>query len=406
MSEQEFRNKPKSSDWVLPDIFQGNLDPISKAVLSESEWDDVPIPFIFTFTQEMADRVGKLKEVEDITPALEEIGKRIGDEQSRYPDSPVWDRSRLYVVLELMEMDEGNKAADFALSMTSPHATADALLQVFEQTDGRMDKVLDSLMADIETNEYHAGVVRALRDSVIIDNPLSDSLDIFNQVLTSHGIEEDNLQGWIESQKALHPDWQWDFIHQTILADEHWTGVPVAVRQYTMWHYSAAQEEIVRKEVTEENSEQWADSILIFFDALEDKYPEAAILSHIRGNISLDLIEEHPELAIKIAKSLRNPQLGARVAIEFLGKGKEEEAIEVVTGLPDHRLTAELLMDLDWRNEDAALEKLSDIVQSDDYSVEKRIGVLGVIVERMRAAGESDRAESYQAMIDELNDEL
>lgn len=406
MSEQEFHNKPKPSDWVLPDIFQGDLDPISKAVLSESEWDDVPIPLIFSFTQEMAERVGRLKEAEDITSVLEEIITRIGEEQSRFPDSPVWDRSRLYVVLGLIEMDKGNQAADFALSMTSPHATADALLQVFEQTDVRMDRVLDCLMTDLETNEHHAGVVRALRDSVIIDSPLSESLDIFNQVLINHGIEGDNLQGWIDSQKALHPDWQWDFIRQTILADEHWAGVPIPVRQHAMWHYSGVQEEIVKKEVADENSEEWAGSVLILLDALEDEYPEALIFSHIRGNISLALAEEHPELAVRIAKSIRNPQLGARVAIELLSKGKEDEALEVATWLPDHRLTAELLMGLDWQNEEAALERLSDIVQNDEYPAEKRLGVLEVIVERMKEAGEPERAASYQAMIDGLKDEL
>lgn len=405
MSDPEFRNKPRPSDWVLPDIFERDLDPVIKAILSEGEWDDVPIPLIFSFTQEMAEKVGKLQDVEDITPALNEISQRITDEQSRFPDSPVWDRSRHYVVLALIEAGEGDQAVEFALSMTSPHASAESLTQVLEHTDTRTDKLTARLLTDIETNVHHADVLRALRDSVIMQSPLSDSLVVFNYVLKNHGIEEDNLLGWIESQKELHPNWQWDKIQQTILVDEHWAYTPIPIRQHVMWHYSAIQEEIIQKKVAEENAEEWTESVTMLFDALEDEYPEAGIFGHIRGNLSLDLVEKYPEVAISIAGSIRDPQLGASVVIEFLGKGKEEEAIEVATKLPDHRLTAELLMDLNWQNEDAALERLTNITMGNEYSSEKRIGVLEVIIERMKATGEHATAASYQEMIDELKED-
>ena len=397
----EFRNKPKPSDWVLPDVFEGGLDPISKAVLSESEWDDVPFPLIFSFTKEMAERVGQLKDVQDISPLIEEMKARIAEEQERFPDSPVWDRSRLYVVYGLAELDRADEAVDFAWTMTSPHMIAQALIELFETTDASMEKVLERLMVGIEANPRHAAILRALRDTIIEEAPMSDSVDAFNWVLANHGIEDDPIRGWVDSQRQLHPDWDWDVVQASIVNDAVWADVPTPVRQHIMFHYCQSQETALNGELTED----WLDGTVAYLDEIEGDFPKASVWSHIRGNLSRDLVKRDEEMAVKLALSIRDPKFGASVTIEFVKAGHEEAAINVATWLSDSELTVELLLGLDWQDEDAPTSRLAEIMQSDEYPVEKRVGCLEVIRERMLVAGEPERAAAYQRIIDELNEE-
>lgn len=171
-----------------------------------------------------------------------------------------------------------------------------------------------------------------------------------------------------------------------------------------MWQYCQMQEEIVKQQISEEQEEKWLDGVAYLLEAIEDTYPDAEVLDHLRGNLSIDLINEHPEIAVKVANGIRSSGLGARLAITFIERGYEAEAIEVSTALSDPKLTAYLLLGQEWRDTEAPSRRLAEIVQSDEYPAEKRIGCLEFIVNGLIENGELESAARYQRMIDELKD--
>jgi hypothetical protein len=176
------------------------------------------------------------------------------------------------------------------------------------------------------------------------------------------------------------------------------------VRQHFMWHNNYIQEAILRGRLPEEVSEQgaWLQGITQFVDRWEDAYPAAKVFGYFRSVTSLGLVADHPELAVMLATTIRDPEMGAGIVGEFVDMGFEPAAIEVATQLTDPRLLVDALTAVDWRDEAAPLHRLSEIMESDYYPTEKRIGVLEVVIERMRDSDSEEHIAPFQAQLDEL----
>jgi hypothetical protein len=407
MPEQgEPRNQPKPSDWLIPPEVIGQLEADQVTALSEREWDGVPAPLLLTFGLELADRAVAFGDSERVAGAVSAIEGRIAEEQARYPESSVWDGVRGSVITKLLDAGHGEAAFDFAWTIHNPRVAAVKMVEIDNASRGAFGSRLAERVVLQEDPARRAAMLQALRDLVIETDPLSRSLQTFNRFLEVTGIETDHISGWIDSQRQMHPDWDWEVVANGIGHEPFWVGMPMGMRQNVMWHYCQVYEEIARRQIPPDRQDVWLQSVIPALDVLEDVFPEAPIFGHIRANLSDFLLKDYPGLAVEMASSIRSPDVGASVVMKFVDAGKETEAIEVAMDLRDPKLVVEVLAGLDWQDEEAPLRRLGELISSNRYPKAKRIAVLTALVEWMEVVGETESVVQFQAKLDELRAEM
>jgi hypothetical protein len=403
--ETVFRNKPVPSDWELPEDIKAVLDPVRAAIYSEHAIDDVPIPLTIRFSTEMYKSVTELDAgLLTARGVAEIVTQRTAQEQERYPDSSLWDRARENISDMLLERGHDEEAYLLAWAIGSPHRLAERLIKINETTGGQRWADTHQRMVGLEVDRK-IKLIRAFRDVFIDKDPMSETVGVFNAYLAALGAESDPVEGWIESQRSDRPEYPWDGVIETIRDEQHWSGVPVPMRQHLMFVGMEFWEDI--SQVSPGSGplhEQWADSACEYLDGMEDSYPDAKIFGHLRGNLSMLLLKADQAQAVRMAGSIREPRLIAGVVEEFINEGYEEAAVGLASVIADPRITVELLLDDMWKGSVAPLIRLEEILLGDEFPAEKRIGCLEVMRDIHIHSGLADRARWFQQIIDELRE--
>lgn len=407
----EFRSQPKPGDWAIPPEFEeawksgDGIDPVNLSILKEHEWDGVPIPFGFQSVKELTDNLERLETGESPTVIASEMIADFAEKQERYPDTGMWDRGRSMAVARFAEFGHYEEARQLLAAISDARVLMGTVMQLEEIIPAETaSEWTGSILQDSEP-ERAIAIARAARDNLIENEPSSDLIDTFNTIIAGFSDEPDFdwVNDWIKSQREIRPNIDWSTAETLLKNDEVYGSMPMATRLFAHLIFVDTLKEIADDEL----DEGFVESTIRYYDNARDGiYADATIWEHEMGNIAKALIKKGgSEAAVEIAGAIREPGLMARMVLEFVESDHEEEAIELATHNPDPKMSAELLLDVEYKDRDAATQKLAEVIQGDEYPVDKRIGVLEVIRDRMREMGQPDNAANYQRMIDEIQEE-
>lgn len=412
----EFRSQPKPEDWVIPADFEeawkegeSSLDPVGLAILKEHKWDGVPIPFGFQTVKAFSAQMEKLDSGISPDVVADELIEQWAENESRYPDTGMWDRGRGLALATFVEKGHPDQAQRVATTISDTKLLVKTVFGLQEMIPP--ETAVGLVVGALETGdqERRIGVARALRDHLIQDDPQNEMIDTFDGIVAmfSGKPDYDMVTDWVASQREADKDIDWSHTEALLRNDDSYKSMPMPLRMFSHLMYIETAKEIADDKFDTKLEEGWVDSVIGYYDNAQDGiYAEAAIWGHELGNIAKSLIEKgHTEPAVEVAAAIRDPRLMATMVLEFVRSGHDEEAVALAVRNPDHKLTAELLLDVEYKDRDIAVEKLSEIVQSDDYPDEKRIGCLEVIRDRMVEMGQPDSATKYQEMVDAIRSE-
>lgn len=373
------------------------------ALLSEGEWEGVPVPLSFQTVEEGVGFMKRLDEGEDPAVVVPEALKNLQEKEDRYPDAPIWDRGRTLIADALVQAGHYDHALDVVWAIKRPRIVADLIGKIVDTAEDEAisEKIPQRVISESDT-ERQNGLIRAFRDRMIREDPGNPMIDDYNRLLAMRGIESDPVAGWAESQKEELPEVGWDMLVTTIKNDAVWADVSVSQRQYVMLNFAEISKQIVDRRLESNDGEE----IGKYFDVLEDPYPDAEIWGQLRGNLAVELLKiDEGDEAVKLAVSIRDSRLVGTVAMEFMKLDKEEEAIELASRIPDAKLAAEVLMHFGSENHDEAVRRLAAMMEDEDLDINRRIAFIEVIRDAMKRAGQTESVERYQDWIDRLNED-
>lgn len=400
--DREFRSKPQPGDWTIPEAFAEHMDPIAKAILSEHEYMNVPIPYALQVVDAVGDDFKKV--IEGNVDAAQPVLQKLNEASERYPDAPGWDRLRVQVISALFENGHLRKAFDAAWDISSPHQLLRCVFDIAEERYELLDEVDIAQRLTSLPPDRRWALTRALRDRVILKDLGEDQARVFNEQLRAEGLEEDPISGWIESQSPDYPEMDWHGVDVLIHDEGVWDGLSMYMRQHfivlglqmdVMLYEGSEQEEI--REVVEGFTEWLDDRIL--------EYPNILYwdLLCVRTGILLAKYD-HKAAAQKVTERIREDQFKIAMAIEYLNNGCVDESIDMVLRVNDYHLGAEILLDTSWPDDTTGIKKLTEVMESDEYPVEQRIGFLEFIRDRFIEAELFSRADETQQKIIDLKD--
>ena len=391
---------------IFPESMRDTLDSGSMTFPAENDWEGVPIPSGFQFIAASSEWSRRL-EAEGATPQLiTDIGTGFREREERYPDSPIWDRMRAHHARQFLDAGHLHTSLDLIHGMRSRHAIADAVvgLAVDQEGDETSALILDGFIRrfqGMEDRDRLLGVVQALIDRTIDEDPYGPSIESFQGLLSSSIPGYDPVQAWADSQKELLPGVDWNGMVTWVRNEAAWQGVPVPYRQHAMkLHYN------MQKVLAEEPSTELVESMVAGLRAAQEEYPDARAWDEFRIALGESLLAlGYPSFALDFGRAMQGAHYQQALVVNFIDKGAEEEALELANAIADPARMAETLLFADWRDDKGA-ERLAAIVQDDNYPVLRRIACLEVIRDRMSEMGNAAGAAKHDARIAELRQQL
>lgn len=389
------------AEWVLPPDFAEAVGPEVAQVLSQNEFEGAPIPFGIQFGLALSATTSRFHDPSaDLQGALQEATDNITEAERRYPDSPIWDRARGIVVDELLASGHDKEAIDYLQHIVRPHSLAAKLDDVVVAVGQRQWFDIAQWISALEPARQ-AVVMQAVRDHLIELAPEeTQTIGQYNDHLHQMGVEADPVSGWAKSMAADYPDYAWDQAVEDIQNDNAWGGMPVAMRQHTMWAFMR----MVQRSDVDADTAGLVDGVVAKLDTVEDAFPKAVMLGRLRGALSLALTwGNEREQALRVASTMRNRRDWIDLSESYIRQGNEDEAIALALACPDSAAAVAILLDAKWqRQAEQATRALAAVIADDAVPAARRIGYLEVIRDRLDMMGELDNAHEYQRRIDSL----
>jgi hypothetical protein len=117
-------------DRVLPDVFLSSGDEDRIAKLSSTDYEGVPLPYVFHFVVACGGWVENLQSEGSSPELISEINTALRIRESRYPEAPGWDRSRALLAQELVAVNDLDSALDLMAGMHSKHELARTVISL------------------------------------------------------------------------------------------------------------------------------------------------------------------------------------------------------------------------------------------------------------------------------------
>lgn len=395
---KEFRDNPQPGDWTFPaDMIEG-IDPIAMAILSEHEYEGAPIPFTFQVVREISEDLGKAQEGD--VEAAKAVRNVLNGAQESYPDALGWDRIRSVLVNALFETGHREEAFDTVWEVSSPHQVLRLAFDLLEETEGDLTDEIRIRIWE-QPRDRRLDLLRAMRDRIISQHRHSeDQTKIFNDMLQREGVESDPISGWAESQGRDYPEYDWDAIAETIRDDSMWSDLTTHHRQNaTMMNIQFSDGLVDDPELDSELT----DNFIVWLNLMRWDHPEAKFWDAASMAAAIKLAEKGQIAnAQKLAQTIKDDDYKAGLGHEWHKLGFEEETVELVMTMDNPHFAAELLLDTEWQDETIGMKKIEDVITSEDYPLEQRIGYMEFIRDRFIAADLLSRAAEYQEQIDNL----
>lgn len=406
----EFRNQTKPGDWVIPAGFEemlsgyGGVDPVTLSLFKEGEFSGVPVPFAFQSIEEMTGQLERLDAGEDPAAVATEMVASFAEKEQRYPDTAMWDHGRSGAVRAFLEQGHIQAAGQLLGSFNDARRATKTVLELSSEEVIEPDDAVDLLctLIDGKDRERSVAVARTARDDIIENDPSSELVATYNGILGQllGQPDFDWTEDWIESQTEAHPEINWDFAGPWLRDDAAYAGMPMAQRMY---NYLRLMETMLLINDGGMDADLAADIVEHQEDVREGEYGDAKIFDRELGSLAKALVEKGDvDTAEILAAGIHDPDVIGMMLAELADK-HEQEAIELAVRNPDPKMTAILLLGVEFRN-DAGMERLVEIIRSDEYTAERRIGCLEVVRDRTHAMGDADKAAEYQDMIDAISE--
>lgn len=393
----EFRGKPHPGDWEIPESFAAVLSPEERALLSESDYQGVPIGFTVQFVTNNQELLQEINQGN--LAAAEALDIELAGAEERYPDFPGWDRLRSYTVSQLVATGHPEEAYQRVWGIKEPHILMEALFDAGMQAAWDQEQIINTVLYHPDEQKRH-GLVRALRDEMIIRDHDELGLAIVNRYLKGQGVERDPVSGWAESQSQVYVDYDWNGIVATVKDDSKWAGLPLSKRQHALMVNVQFDSSLGGQpnEVAEtvEAYKEWLDEQREMHDApIWDEFAAVNAVRLMRLGDS--------EQARVLSGAIRDSRFRGSTALKYIEMDQEEAAIELILTIDDYELAGSLLMFGPWKDESPqAIAKMAAVMESDEYPLALRIGLLEFVREEMARQDQPDLAAKYQRRIDQL----
>ena len=397
----DFPYRPQPGDWYLPKELQSALDPVSFALLSEGEFEGIPIGVGFQASQAYAE----LSEVIETEPDPAVIAARIASTRApweqRYPGAPMWDRIHRHVASELAERGHFRMAVDLIASLTSPYEKIKGLKDICAVVDDAPDSsVLFGVLLESADLEAHVGLTRALRDDMISELDDPDAIETLDRTLATAGVETDPITGWIESRKLAEPEVDWSFAESMADFDGWPTEIPDLGKRYALLVVTEALGHIER----DPSSVNAADVVGIVAE-FEARFGEAEVWDQLKAAIAIrSLVKGRQESGTEIALSV-SPQTIGSIVVALASGGHQEPALDLAARNPGPELAVDLLLNIEWKDPDSGVAKLSEFVADRSQPKAHRIAMMEAVRDRFFAIDALSFAADWQNMISDAESE-
>ena len=395
----EFRSKPQPGDWTLPEEVAAGLDPLAQAVLSEHEYNGMPIPFGFQFVINNGDLFGRVQSGD--LEAATAVRGQISEAEERFPDSPGWDGLRYYVAELLLASGQQEEALATIWDIKEPHRLIDALFKHAEATDAPPDILTDIL--NLPDTDRKFGLLRAVRDRMIDDGDVEgDSFAIIADYILEEGAEADPVDGWAESQGSVYPEVDWPSTVAILRDESQWNGLPMPLRQHV-----AMTGLLINKSLAdpEESITEAVDYLVQVIDYWREKHPNTPYWDNWAAISAVNTIQRDTVAATRLSDCIKDDRFKASVAMEYIPLDKAEEAMALILSMRKYSLAAQLLMFGPWTDAYAPLRQLQDVMINDSYPTEQRIGFIEFVRDQMIAQDNLAGAVKYDEMLLQLRDQ-
>ncbi|HSW98699.1 MAG TPA: hypothetical protein VLF71_02585 [Candidatus Saccharimonadales bacterium] len=405
------RNQPQPEDWRLPDAIaaqRDRMDPVQWALLNEGDIDGVPAPLYFQRGEVFTGRIDRLDAGEDPDALADEILADAAAQAARYPDSGFWDGERSTALIYFAERGHVAAAVRLAREVTDARRLVRSIYDLGETAPPETAQAMVVGVLRGASVKRTLAITRATRDYFIETDPLNENVarfDGFVAKLSGQG-PYDMVEDWLASQAEASPDGDWSSVAVHLRDDVLYQGMAMPVRMHSHLVYLETLAEADNLQ-PKQLQDGWAGKVAEYYAGFQEgAYAEAGIWGHELAGISTVLIRNgHLDAAVTLAATIRDPQLGTAMVGEFLRAGHESSAIEAASRNPDPRLAAKLLLGFDFSDPDAATAKLTEMMFSDEYPLDRRIGCMEFVCDRMLEMDDLDGFLRYREMINELRGE-
>ncbi len=397
----DFVYKPLPGDWELPPEAKEALGPVAYALLSEGELEGVPIGVGFQASKDYAALSEFMETESDPDLIVAKIKETRSPWEERYPGAAMWDRAHGYIALGLAQKGHLQEALDLISTIVSPYEKI-ARVGDLESCEGvDINAVIGSLMADVEDDAKRSGLIRALRDHMIDKTTDPDMVNALDRLLVESGVETDAVVGWVESRKIAEPRLNWAYAEH-IAHEDVWPPEMAAYwKRYVLLAITETIGQIDRGEIASD-----INGAIGILDDFESNFGDAKVWDQLRAGLAMRAFaKDQAESAMLISLSVRDPELIASLTVAVAEHGNQDAALELATSNPNPAVAVDLLLDVEWEDEDVGVSKLSQIVQDDTQPKERRITMMKAVRDRFTNINALDMAVKWQDMIDELKEE-
>lgn len=400
----EFHSKPQPGDWTFPEHMVEGMDPIALAILSEHEYEGMPIPFGFQLVESIGEDLGKVQ-VDGDAEAARNIRQKLNESAERYPDAPGFDRLRAHLADLLFEAGNTDEALDTVWDISQPHLLlhlAFGFLEEMEENQGDFDlvasKVKNRLFAQL--SDRRMILTRAMRDRIISENHGEEQAEIFNDFLQREGAETDAIEGWAESQGSEYPNYDWNAVAETVRDDQYWGNLSVYDRQRAMLMGINFAEAV---EGDAERDMELTNEFILYLNLMRWDHPEVQYWDIVCMQGAVGLARAGSlDSSLKLATTIQDDEYKSAVGVEYVQQGHDEQAFELVMTMQNYHLMAELLLDTPWQDDELGPHKLAEMITDEDTPLDMRIGFMEFVRDRFIDNDLLSRAAEYQEQIDKL----
>ena len=396
----DFGYKPQPGDWDLPDEVRESLDPVSLALLSEGELEGVPVGVGFQASNDYGEVLTLVESDADPSSIMAKIHEVRTPWEQRYPGAIMWDRIHGHLAVRLAERGHVQESLDLLATVVSPYeqvARIDDIAEMETARDLDVNLLLASLLPEDDDAKRH-GLMRAMRDKMIDSASDHDTVAKLDQSLADAGIEEDPVTGWIESRKIANTRLDWSYA-EYMAGIEGWpTEMPAIAKRFVLLTVTEIIDQIDKGEIQSD-----VNNAIGVLDDFEGHYEGAEVWDHLRAGVAARaFIKNQPESGMAMAFSVRDPELIGSIAVTLATTDQQDAAVELAARNPNPKLAVELLLDIEWVDEEAGASKLSELVQDETEPKERRIAMMQAVRDRFTEVNALDMAVKWQDMIDEL----
>ncbi|MDQ5972680.1 MAG: hypothetical protein QG553_839 [Patescibacteria group bacterium] len=333
----------------------------------------------------------------DITISTIQLLEQIDTYAQENPESSYWDSIKRAVITDLLAVDQPDLAIEVFWTMTSGHEMAETLTVIKKNIDAnRKASLVSELCAAAPYCPNIGRTIQAVRDNAVARDPSGKIVRSLNRFLMVNGIEDNPIDGWIDSQTELYNDVNWSSVVKNLKDEVIWGDTPVENRLYLANLLLIALEQLYRHSLNEEE----AVFLVGEMNQAEANFPEQQYTDMMRYQLASTAIDVGAvEIGIAFANLIKQEGYLFHLVEKLDGQGDTIHAFQLANSMDDPAVTMKLLLGSDWVDQDRTNHLIENLLNSNLDSLERRIGYFTFLRDYY-----ADNNQLYQAL--EMQDNI